>query len=420
MVTKNSSDGMIFLLYDKCGTTDSGRHNYIILSTNDQNERLGLVQCMSITSMRDKEITMEVPILLSNDMVSYIVPYNIHSYTSEELELKNFKGCITDVEYISKYEFMQLLIDIYADSLELNLVSHEDVVTRYETYCNNFWKAHESRTEFREYESHIKSINERIDSCTNESVHGHKEELDINEPKFSKQRRYEVLKNKDKIKQQKISNKINRTKEESKRRKQETREKQEFQKLVKEYTHISVTDVVNEIQDTCDICNGEQTSTNNKFFIPYKNEEIDNTNIELTDLSILNATPRASKDFSDEEITLFLKGYEKYKYDELKTVIPDKWNSPGAFKSFYNSVKKEALTRRLITLTISGYFPDNKFEKSCVEWSDTEIKQYLSISTNHKRDPEFMLRFTGYDNINEVSQRTYQVKKEALTRNITV
>lgn len=428
MITKNSCEGMIFLLYDKCSPVADSKHNYIILGTNDQNDKLGLLQCMAITSMRKKEITLEVPILLSNGMISYIVPYNIHSFSNQEVDLKNFKGCIADTEYISKYEFMQLLIDLYAYSMDLALVDAEEVIKRYETYCSEFWNVHSNHKEFRDYEQSVmnKAYNAPLLTSYPEEV---AEKITTTQIEVHSAIKLKQPKRKGTNKS--YSKKFDRHSKESARRKQEKMEQREFNEMVKSvtgknilteiydvdaYEEVSCTEEQEAVADSCDImC---ETEDQNAFKIPFSEEKISFNTIKLEQLSVLNETPRASKDFSDAELVLFLEGYEKYKYEELKTVIPDKWNSPNSFKNFYMSVKKEAIERKIIPPDNTGMMPDNKLARPCSEWSDNDLRQYLELSNNHKQDMEFMLQFTGYDDINSVNRRTYQVRKEAVSRNI--
>lgn len=379
MVTKSSCEGLIFLLHDKCSSLDGSKHNYIILGTNNDHEKIGLIQCMSITSMYDKDVTIEVPILLSNNMISYIVPYNIHSFSSSDIDMHNFKGCITDVEYIGKYEFMQLLIDLYADTLDLGLVDHDDVMKRYYDYCDAFWKYHGENTEYRDYKE------------------SKQDEIMIELPKTNnKKKSYKSKRQGKRSKQNAI-------------RKQEKIEKREFENMVREVTGTSSSDVLSN-----------STEKYNKFniSIPYSEDAVCINDIKLDDLTALNDAPRNSKDFSDNELILFLKGYDKFSYDELKTVIPDRWNSPNSFKSFFSSANKEALLRKLSVPLGRGLLHDDIINRSCSEWSDDDLMQYLAFSDNHKRDPDFMKQLTGYDNVNAINQRTYQVRKEAFMRGL--
>ena len=392
---------MIFMMYDKYSTVEGSKHNYIILGTNDNNERLGVLQCMAITSMRSKEIGTEVPILLSNDMVSYIVPYNIHSFDKNEIELKNFKGCITDTDQITKYEFMQLLVDLYADNLDLGLTDKEDVMSRYNAYCENFWKEHKDCVEFREVEQ--AEIDKRKANIQEQEIQNTQP---VEKPKSKRKRRSGK-----KVKQ---SRKMNNRSRESAKRKQEKIERRELNESIKEYIGVSSTSL-NTVDDTQVAENIENT-----YVLPVLPETFIDSKIELSELSILNNSPRNSKDFSSKELILFLQGYEQFNYDELKSVIPDRWNSPNSFKNFFLSAQKEAILRHIYVHMQKGLIGGNKLNISCSDWTSDDLISYLNVTNNHKDDPDFLLEYTGLDNITKVNQKTFQVKKEAQNRKIAV
>jgi ribosomal protein L11 len=398
MVVKNSYEGMIFLLYDKCSTVDGSRHNYLILGTNDNNEKLGVLQCMAITSMRSKEIGIEVPILLSNDMVSYIVPYNIHSFSNSEIELKNFKGCISDVDFISRYEFMQLLIDLYADNMDYGLVDHDDVMQRYNDYCKEFWKQHPDCTEFREVEQAIIDKRNKEDETQTISI--------PNPPVKSNHRKRKSYRKGSKKERLHESKKLNRTSKESAKRKQEKAEQREFNEMVKECVGLSAHDSINKDKK-------EVPSS----IIPYREDTVLQSKIELSDLAVLNGAPRNSKDFSDNELKTFLLGYISFNYDELKTVITERWNSPNSFKNFFMSAKKEAIIRHLGIPMKDGLMNKN-INIPPSDWSDSDIKSFVSITDNHKHDSDFILLFVGMNSIYDANHFIFTIKKEAQKRGI--
>ena len=93
---------------------------------------------------------MEVPVLLCNNMISYIVPCNIFSFFDSEVMLQNYKGQIVDTEIISKDDFITLLRDIYLDGLGLGDEGHKDVQQRYNKYCAAFFEHHKNIKEYRD------------------------------------------------------------------------------------------------------------------------------------------------------------------------------------------------------------------------------------------------------------------------------
>jgi hypothetical protein len=154
MISKGC-EGMIFVLPDKCNNRGvSSQHNYIILNDIDNRNNLNLLQGMSISSMYNKTIKNEVPILLMNNMISYVIPYNIHSFLIDEIKLNDFKGSVNDSELISRSDFLKMLLDMYV--CELNLPSTpksfvDDTMDRYHRYCNSFWRLYGNYVEYRDF-----------------------------------------------------------------------------------------------------------------------------------------------------------------------------------------------------------------------------------------------------------------------------
>lgn len=155
MNVKMHNTGMIFRCKTQCATpsvNDNTLHNYIILGYSN-NPKLGRIQMMSITSMMNKELEMyEVPLII-NGMVSYIATHNIYSELSSEVRLENFRGCISDTEYITVDEFILLLMDVY--TLNLTGIDRRDTVKRYNEYCKKFWEENNGIKEYR----HVKVEN---------------------------------------------------------------------------------------------------------------------------------------------------------------------------------------------------------------------------------------------------------------------
>lgn len=138
--------GSIYTLKDASSTSDHG-HNYIIISNNRNINKF--VQAMPITSMKNKKVTIEVPIELSNSMISYIMPYNIQTFTNTELQIGKFRGVISDTDYITSKEFINLLMDIYLMETNIGDVDRIKVMKDYKEYCDKFWKYHNSKNEYR-------------------------------------------------------------------------------------------------------------------------------------------------------------------------------------------------------------------------------------------------------------------------------
>lgn len=137
--------GAVFVLYDH--ENEGYTHRYVIVGVNKKKD-VGFVQCMSITSMYNKQVTTEVPVVINN-VVGYIAPYNIHSFKENNFRNENFSGVLTEGLVP---EFIELLLDIYKD---VNLYGfknkefHEDVKRRYNAYIDDFLKENENIKEYR-------------------------------------------------------------------------------------------------------------------------------------------------------------------------------------------------------------------------------------------------------------------------------
>lgn len=125
MKIQNLAPGMIFSLVDKMpanvpsAAMAEGKipiHYYMVVSVGSE-ACLQDVQCMKITSMRNKESTYELPLIL-NDTVSYLIPYNMFSYRKEDIDIKFFKGILVgDNDICSADDFLHLCRDVYTDAL---------------------------------------------------------------------------------------------------------------------------------------------------------------------------------------------------------------------------------------------------------------------------------------------------------------
>lgn len=60
------------------------KHNYIVISKEPKTD-IGMVQVMEICSLRNREPIAEVPIVLENNCISYVIPYNIYSVRVKEI-----------------------------------------------------------------------------------------------------------------------------------------------------------------------------------------------------------------------------------------------------------------------------------------------------------------------------------------------
>lgn len=380
MISTNCDSGMIFLCQDKCSTVTTSKHNYLILGINDSQEKLGLIQTMSITSMKDKEVKMEVPIKLCNDMISYVVPYNLHSFLSSDIDIRNYKGCLKDTNIISKNDFMKLLIDIYTDSIGINS-NHDEVVSRYNQYCDAFWEEYGYCKEYRDYEGEQKEAVIASPQISTPEIPNNQ----INSA-YRKKSSYEKRRNKSKKKF--IKNK------------EERYEKKEIQKIMREST--GKTEVNSKIKED----KVTEIPTSESFNILSRGD------LTLEDMRRFNNKPRLISQWEDKDILDFIRGYKEFGFSRLHYMIPDRWKCHSSMSSCFSKCKEEATKRKLNISNIEYII------KPLKEWSDIELKNYLAIINNHKFDEDFQLEFTGFNNINQINQFTYKVKKEMSNRHL--
>ena len=152
MKTCKVFEGSIFIVHNQFSSSGVKSHRYLMIGSNANECDASLYQAFAITSMNDKNITMEVPIILSNGYVSYIVPYNMHSLHYKDIDYRRYDGVVVDTEYIKRDEFIQMLKDIYLDSIGMGTKSHDEVVKQYKEYCENFKKHHPDAKEWRNRE----------------------------------------------------------------------------------------------------------------------------------------------------------------------------------------------------------------------------------------------------------------------------
>lgn len=90
---------------------DPSRHFNLVISTNYEYDTLGYIQAMTITSMKNKEVRDEIPIVIDNK-ISYICPYNIHSFPKNDVNMCCYKGSLVS-DIMSSDEFICFLMEIY-------------------------------------------------------------------------------------------------------------------------------------------------------------------------------------------------------------------------------------------------------------------------------------------------------------------
>lgn len=325
--------GSIYKIKDKIQLSyeENSYHRYLIIGSYDENPQ-SFYQAVAITSMINKEVTYEIPIIL-DDMISYIIPYNIHSLSRADLNRGIYKGSIVGNDEYSFKDFVALIHALHY-SLICDRSLLKDTEKKYNEYCNSFFSAHQDMVEYR-----------------------------TTKPEYEK-----------KVEQQSLQVVIPSEKEEKisvpkKRRSKETiKEPEGFQELLKEYDswRISITGISEELgmskEDVKYLLKG-RTTRKGKFFSkenPYANlyrkgytritdsvlkkegyavggEKV----MSYDDISVLHQlsskAPQNLIMWSLQQKLSFKRLYEKYGCEKI-TSYQKRW-SEKRLKEIYNSCK---------------------------------------------------------------------------------
>lgn len=149
--------GSIYKIEDKVQLNgEKSFHRYLIIGIDESNPQ-SFYQSVVITSMCNREVTYELPIMLDG-MISYITPYNIHSLSKTDLYNGIYKGSIIDNETYNVGDFVSLIADLHY-ALIFNRSMLTETEKRYKDYCNFFFKTHAGVVEYRttkpEYEKKV-------------------------------------------------------------------------------------------------------------------------------------------------------------------------------------------------------------------------------------------------------------------------
>lgn len=122
-------------------------HPYIILSIpHVPYKAQEFVQTVGVTSMKNKEVTTEIPIFAAGKK-SYVAPYAIHSFSYNELPPENIEGIATP-SFMSFNEFKELIVKLYNAYL-LDEEYGEEATKLRNDYIEKFNKAYPHLEEFR-------------------------------------------------------------------------------------------------------------------------------------------------------------------------------------------------------------------------------------------------------------------------------
>lgn len=142
------------------------RHNYIIISTKNQSiirSGQGYVQCMCITSQKNHDVYWEVPIVMPNGTIGYVVPYNLFSYDSTEFQQQQFRGYLSDTDWGTCEDFIELLMEIYMVTRKIGPVNRKKVEKRLKKYNKWFSNEYADKVEYRDITKSQDNTDEKED-----------------------------------------------------------------------------------------------------------------------------------------------------------------------------------------------------------------------------------------------------------------
>jgi len=135
------------------------------------------------------------------------------------------------------------------------------------------------------------------------------------------------------------------------------------------------------------------------------------TGLKLEDMKKLSNAPRMIKDWSNDEIILFLRGWNEFSFEQIHSMIPDRWVLYSSMWATQKKLKEEA-ERRNLRIT------KDPLRRPMSEWTDKDLQGYLNVMNNHRFDSDFQLKYTGFESMNDCNQLTYKVKKELQSRKL--
>lgn len=148
--------GMIFSLDDRNYGNPNGkevRHYYVVVGVPNEGDHISLYQCMSITSLHNKEeMETDIPIVL-NGKIGFINTKNIASFSDRRLEEDGaYLGIINDDRNFTKSELVALLLKSFMmthyQALDDN--TYYGIRTEISKYKDMFRRFNKGKVEYRE------------------------------------------------------------------------------------------------------------------------------------------------------------------------------------------------------------------------------------------------------------------------------
>lgn len=373
------SKGIVFYLPDRARRNFRGGENHQCLviggTSNIRTGACGYVQVMSITSMANKEVKKEIPILMSDDTIGYLVPYNIFSYVIDEFsDFTDRKGFIQDTEYYTTEEFYRFLMDIYLDCHGYGIRDRNDVAEEIRNYQDWFFETYHDKMEYRFTEkkiNKIKSIPVPDKSLKGSFVHRNTGTNDnINVP--LEETSEDTAKNEEKFSSLNIASSYSTY--------NNSEEDDEETELV--YTEGNI----NTIQ------------------IP----EIFNNNIDVGE-KFLKSLPLVASQFNREQIEIFMDLYDRVEKKKISEIMQIQITK---LYKLHNQVSNIAKTYGYIKKKEES---TNKYKKPINIWDDGELIDFLKVfdeigTKNMATELNCSLQ--------SVYQRKYNVKKEMKKRRL--
>lgn len=132
-------------------------HPYLIISDNAIIQKKCKIICMGITSMSNNYDEDAIPVLCSNDSISYIRPSMEYEFDYSEFNMNNYKGTLID-DVITANEFLDMITNLRIyNKYGLCACSDKDIVEKSRLYKEKFKEMHSDKKELRELKKNTRS-----------------------------------------------------------------------------------------------------------------------------------------------------------------------------------------------------------------------------------------------------------------------
>lgn len=330
--------GMVFMCNDQIKSDEEGsRHNYIVIGQSNQGMKhmTSLLQCMTITSMRNHDVTYEVPIVMSNNQISYIVPYSIFTINPANVNLSDYRGMVDDSDY-TRDDFLLFLKNLYVALISNDNMETCEVGKSYRTYYEWFFETNKDKKEYRDVkEEKERSVNNFLNNSKANNKNGYQYSASSGTPSVTK-RPNAIVSGRPLIKPLTPPSPIERS---SGKKIQKDLRKPIADYDVKEESAIQ-EDVkpMEPVYSDGNISVGIKIPENIKIAEEKKTKERHVPTELIPEIKDINNYPRNLSSWTSKEMLTFVVSYEEYGFLSLSKYIK-RWATPQAMSVAYRKCK---------------------------------------------------------------------------------